>query len=87
MDPWDRLRFLAYQEHLKDVYREAEQERLASLARLHKPVFKRLLAKAIEYIGSLTLKRILLIEEDHEVNRRLLPGLWLIGEKYNGLHY
>lgn len=57
MDPWDHLRFFAYQEHLKDLYREAEQERLASLARAHKPVSKRLLAKAIEYIGSLTLKR------------------------------
>lgn len=57
MDPWDHLRFLAYQEHLKDLQRVAEQGRLASLARSHKPVSRSLLAKVIGYISSQIIKR------------------------------
>ena len=57
MDPWDHLRFLAYQEQLKDVQRAAEQERLAKLARLNKPISESLPAKAVGYLRSLFIKR------------------------------
>lgn len=57
MHPWDHLRFLAYPEQLKDVQRAAEQERLANLARLNKPISESLAARAVGYLRSLFIKR------------------------------
>ena len=68
MDPWDYLRFIAYQEQLKDVQRAAEQERLANSPRLNKPISESLPARATGYLRSLFIKRTFLF-----MKRPLMP--------------